>query len=150
MVHQMAHGSADFSQYRDVAYAYDQLDRLKNADDIEQDYFDEVFEYDAQGRMTVQRRDTSIAKNAGGEYAYYANTNRLKSVANGMGGTGDDRITSDASNFVYDSEGNLVEDKSKRMKISYDWRGMPVEFRLEPTGGSSDTARHYNGNHWAE
>ncbi len=25
------------------------------------------------------------------------------------------------------------------MKISYDWRGMPVEFRLEPTGSSSNT-----------
>ena len=30
--------------------------------------------------------------------------------------------------FQYDSEGNLVEDKSKDLKISYDWRGMPVEF----------------------
>ncbi|MCQ2100437.1 MAG: hypothetical protein MJZ10_09060, partial [Fibrobacter sp.] len=34
-------------------------------------------------------------------------------------------------NFVYDSEGNLIEDKSKNLKISYDWRGMPVEFRME-------------------
>ena len=42
-------------------------------------------------------------------------------------------------NFVYDSEGNLTDDKSKGLKISYDWRGMPVEFRLEPTGSSSDT-----------
>ncbi len=137
MVHELAHGNADFSQYRDVAYAYDQLNRLKNADDIEQDYFDEVFEYDAQGRMTVQRRDTSIAKNEGGEYSYYANTNRFKSVANGMGGTADDRIMSDASNFVYDSEGNLIEDKSKNMKIFYDWRGMPVEFVREADGGDS-------------
>mgnify|MGYP002624112469 CR=1 FL=1 len=137
MVHELAHGNADFGRYRDVAYAYDQLNRLTSADDVEQDYFDEVFEYDAQGRMTVQRRDTSIAKNAGGEYAYYANTNRLKSVANGMGGTADDRITSDASNFVYDSEGNLIEDKSKKMKIFYDWRGMPVEFVREADGGDS-------------
>ena len=29
------------------------------------------------------------------------------------------------------SEGNLIEDKSKSLKISYDWRGMPVEFRME-------------------
>ncbi len=137
MVHELAHGNTNFGQYRDVAYAYDQLNRLTSADDVEQDYFDEVFEYDAQGRMTVQRRDTSIAKNAGGEYAYYANTNRLKSVANGMGGTADDRIMSDANNFVYDSEGSLIEDKSKKMKISYDWRGMPVEFVREADGGDS-------------
>ena len=147
MVHELAHGNTDFTQYRDVAYTYDQLNRLTSADDVEQDYFDEVFEYDAQGRMTVQRRDTSIAKNAGGEYAYYANTNRLKSVANGMGGTADDRITSDASNFIYDSEGNLIEDKSKKMKISYDWRGMPVEFVREIENGDSlKLVMKYDGN----
>ena len=147
MVHELAHGNTDFTQYRDVAYTYDQLNRLTNANDIEQGYFDEVFKYDAQGRMTVQRRDTSIAKNVGGEYAYYANTNRLKSVANGMGGTADDRITSDASNFIYDSEGNLIEDKSKKMKIFYDWRGMPVEFVREIENGDSlKLVMKYDGN----
>lgn len=66
---------------------------------------------------------------------------------------------------MYNSEGNLTEDKylqgednknalvhfycrtvvycalrnSKRLKISYDWRGMPVEFRLEPTGSSDNS-----------
>jgi len=38
-------------------------------------------------------------------------------------------------------DGNLISDSSKGLKISYDWRGMPVEFRLEPTGSSSDTTR---------
>lgn len=33
--------------------------------------------------------------------------------------------------FQYDSEGNLIEDLSKSLKISYDWSGMPVEFRME-------------------
>ena len=33
----------------------------------------------------------------------------------------------------------MTEDKSKGLKISYDWRGMPVEFRLEPTGSFCDT-----------
>ena len=41
----------------------------------------------------------------------------------------DNRNMSDPDNFVYDSEGNLTEDKSKRLKISYDWRGMPIEFK---------------------
>ncbi len=48
-------------------------------------------------------------------------------------------------NFVYDSEGNLTEDCSKSLKISYDWRGMPTEFLMEtiaknelnPAGDSS-------------
>jgi len=48
-----------------------------------------------------------------------------------------------ADNFVYDSEGNLIEDKSERLKISYDWRGMPIEFTQYPpqenTGVSGDT-----------
>ncbi|OWV04812.1 hypothetical protein B7992_15725, partial [Fibrobacter sp. UWH1] len=39
-------------------------------------------------------------------------------------------------NFVYDSEGNLIEDRSKNLKISYDWRGMPVEFRMESKSGN--------------
>lgn len=37
----------------------------------------------------------------------------------------------DANNFDYDADGNLIEDKSKHMKMSYDWRGMPVEFIRE-------------------
>ncbi|MBR2306741.1 MAG: RHS repeat-associated core domain-containing protein [Fibrobacter sp.] len=141
MAHHLAHGNSNYGEFRDVRYTYDELNRLINVNDSKQDVFDEIFAYDAQGRIVAQRRDTSIAKNIGGEYAYYANTNRLKSVADGMGGSADERNMSDTANFVYDSEGNLVEDRSKGLKISYDWRGMPVEFRLEPTGSSSDTAR---------
>ena len=74
-----------------------------------------------------------------------------------------------SGNFVYDTTGNLIEDKylqgessknalvhfycrtavycalrnSKRLKNSYDWRGMPVEFMQylpqENTGVSGDT-----------
>lgn len=35
------------------------------------------------------------------------------------------------NNFVYDSEGNLIEDKSKKLKISYDRRDMLTEFLME-------------------
>ena len=67
--------------------------------------------------------------------------------------------------FLHNSEGNLIYGKSiqgecsenalvyfhcraavfcvlhnsKEMKILYDWRGMTVDFRLEPTGVSGDT-----------
>ena len=79
--------------------------------------------------------------------------------------------------FVYNSEGNLIEDKylqgescknalvhfycrtvvycalrnSKGLKISYDWRCMPIEFIQEPqpTGSSDNTlfrlTRAYDG-----
>jgi len=143
MVQRIAHNNRDFVQIRDVAYYYDQLNRLTKTDDLSQDYFDDIFEYDAQGRITAQRRAYRADSIQGGEYVYYDSTNRLKSVAEGMGGTGDGRDMSAGDNFVYDRDGNLVEDRSKGLKISYDWRGMPIEFIQEPqpTGSSSDTAR---------
>ena len=141
MVQRIAHNNRDFVQIRDVAYYYDQLNRLTKTDDLSQDYFDDIFEYDAQGRITAQRRAERADSAHGGEYAYYANTNRLKSVAEGMGGTGDGRDMSVGDNFVYDRDGNLVEDKSKNLTISYDWRGMPTEFTQQPSGGSSHATR---------
>ena len=45
-----------------------------------------------------------------------------------MGGTASARDMHNDNTFLYDSEGNLIEDRSKGLKISYDWRGMPVEF----------------------
>lgn len=129
MAQRIVHGNRDFVQNRDVAYYYDQQNRLTKTDDLSQDYFDDIFEYDAQGRITAQRRAYRTDSAQGGKYAYYDSTNRLKSVAEGMGGTGDGRDMSAGDNFVYDHDGNLVEDKSKQMAITYDWRGMPVEFR---------------------
>ena len=152
MVHQMAHGNSNYGELRDVQYVYDELNRLTRVDDSKQDVFDEMFTYDNQGRITAQHRAKevngkySLAQDpTGGEYSYYEKTNRLKSVADGMGGTSaSGRIMSDPSdpnNFVYDSEGNLTEDKSKGLKISYDWRGMPIEFIQEsqPTGSSGNS-----------
>ncbi len=124
-----------------MLYTYDELNRLIKVDDKKQDVFDEMFTYDDQGRITAQRRGDKVKENVGGEYSYYSKQNRLKSVAQGMGGTADSRNMEADNNFVYDSEGNLVEDKSKRLKIFYDWRGMPIEFiqQPQPTGSSSDT-----------
>ncbi|SHH87826.1 hypothetical protein SAMN05720766_13213 [Fibrobacter sp. UWH9] len=48
-----------------------------------------------------------------------------------ISGSVDNRHMSADSNFVYDSEGNLIEDKSKNLKISYDWRDMLTEFLME-------------------
>ncbi|HKM03491.1 MAG TPA: hypothetical protein VJZ04_02650, partial [Lachnospiraceae bacterium] len=51
MVHRLAHGSPNYSESRDVAYAYDMLNRLTKVEDDVEDYFDEIFNYDAQGRI---------------------------------------------------------------------------------------------------
>lgn len=120
MTHYLAHENPDYGQYRDVTYTYDILNRLVNADDHAQDQFDEIFHYDAQGRIVAQRRAGNVSNGNGGEYAYEMGSNKLKSVTSGMGGTADERNMSDTANFVYDSDGNLIEDKSKSMRISYD------------------------------
>ena len=66
----------------------------------------------------------------------------LKSVSDGMGGeSADGRIMSNPDNFEYDPKGNLIADSSKRMIISYNWRGMPVEFKLQDKEDSSDSTR---------
>jgi RHS repeat-associated protein len=152
MVHKLAHGNKNYNDLRDVRYAYDKLNRLVNVKDLKQPLFDEEFIYDSQGRIYSQRRADNINNNTGGEYIYYPNTNRLKSVTLGVGGSADNRKMDKDSNFVYDSEGNLIEDKSKSLKILYDWRGMPIEFTQtqQPTGSSSNTLfkllMRYDGN----
>jgi hypothetical protein len=71
-------------------------------------------------------KSAKVVSANGGEYSYYGGTNKLKSVADNMGGSTSYRTMSANDNFAYDRDGNLVEDKSKQMKIAYDWRGMPV------------------------
>ena len=68
----------------------------------------------------MQRRGANAKSSvtSGGEYSYEGGTNKLKSVASGMGGTtADERNMSAGSNFAYDKEGNLVADSSKRLRI---------------------------------
>ena len=137
MAHRLLHDNRNFVQVRNVAYTYDQLNRLTKTDDFDQDYFDESFAYDAQGRIAAQRRYDRADSSNGGEYSYYGGTNKLKSVADNMGGSTSYRTMSANDNFAYDRDGNLVEDKSKQMKIAYDWRGMPVEFARNTDGGDS-------------
>ena len=126
-----ADGCLIYGDLRDVRYAYDELNRLVEADDSEQEGFDEVFAYDAQGCLLYQRRGGNVGNASGGEYGYYGGTNRLMRVSDGMGGSADRRDMGTDSAFVYDRDGNLVEDRSKNLKIAYDWRGMPVEFVRE-------------------
>ena len=59
-------------------------------------------------RITSRRRGVGRGGDSetGGEYGYYAGTNKLEKVANGMGGkSAEKRKMDDAGNFVYDFEG---------------------------------------------
>ena len=127
MVHQMA--DAGLASDADMAYTYDALNRLVKADDQADGLplFDEEFDYDAQGRIVAQRRG---GVSTGGVYKYANTTNKLVSVEGSMNGGSSGRDMSASNNFVYDQEGNLIEDKSKKLFIKYDWRGMPVEFSI--------------------
>src|SRR5574344_206443 len=136
MVHTLAHGNTDYSETRDVVYAYDLMNRLTDVNDSEIDLFDETFAYDPQGRIKSQRRGANVANANGGEYAYYARSNRLEKVSIGMGGTADDRHMGADSNFVYDRDGNMTYDASKKMTVSYDYRGLPTEFAREVPSSS--------------
>src|SRR5574344_932696 len=136
MVHSLAHGNPDYSETRDVVYAYDLMNRLTNVNDADIDDFDETFAYDPQGRMTAQRRGANVADATGGEYSYYAQSDRLEKVSAGMGGTADSRGMGADSNFVYDADGNMTYDASKKMTVSYDFRGLPAEFRREVASAS--------------
>src|SRR5574344_2235130 len=146
MVHTLAHGNKYFSTFRNTGYAYDMMNRLTAVDDSEIDRFDETFSYDAQGRMTSQRREGEASDTTGGEYAYYSGTDRLEKVSSGMGGTADDRHMGADSNFVYDADGNMTYDASKKMTVSYDYRGLPTEFVREVpsssgVAGAADSVR---------
>src|SRR5574344_741722 len=137
MAHSLAHGNSAYGQERDVSYAYDLMNRLTNVDDADIDGFDETFAYDPQGRITAQRRGADAANAAGGEYDYYANTDKLKKAAAGMSAAVDaERLMNADSNFVYDADGNMTYDASKKMTVTYDWRGLPAEFRGEVTSAS--------------
>jgi len=123
------------------------MNRLVNVDDSEIDLFDETFAYDPQGRMTAQRRGANVNLASGGDYDYYANTNKLRKVSAGMSDSVDaERLMNADSNFVYDADGNMTGDKSKKMTVTYDWRGLPTEFVREvpsATGvaGEADSVR---------
>src|SRR5574344_3042434 len=60
-------------------------------------------------------------------------TNQLEKVMGSMSidDSGNKRDMSADNNFIYDRDGNMIEDKSKQMTISYDHRGLPVEFKRE-------------------
>src|SRR5574344_1881312 len=146
MAHTLAHGNTGYGQERDVSYAYDLMNRLTKVDDADMDGFDETFAYDPQGRITAQRRGADAANAAGGEYSYYAQSDRLEKVSAGMGGTADSRGMGADSNFVYDADGNMTYDASKKMTVSYDYRGLPTEFVREVpsssgVAGAADSVR---------
>jgi len=138
MAHTLAHGNTNYSENRNVVYAYDLMNRLTSVNDANMDIFDEAFAYDPQGRILSQRRGANVVNTVGGDYAYYTQSNKLEKISAGMSAAVDSaRIMSTDSNFVYDADGNMTYDASKKMKVSYDYRGLPTAFAKKELSGDS-------------
>lgn len=124
----------------DIEYFYDGVNRLiqVESDDGTAGYarYDEAFSYDNIGRIRQTRRDNSSLENFyENMYHYIEGTNRLSYVSHKQ----------TDGNYSYDQMGNMTVDESKDMDVEYDWRDMPVKFKLrEGTGNYADIKMVYD------
>ena len=75
--------------------------------------------YDAQGRLTKKKEGASNLA----EYAYGTATNRIDRIPGHL-------TKGRANTYVYDPDGNLVLDRSKKMTMDYDALGQVTAFRI--------------------
>ena len=143
------------------AYSYDQLNRLKgmdayndfdhtannwnSLDSVNSDEYKEVITYDPNGNILKYLRHGNIG---GGSqrmdslnYYYYANSNKLKRVSDnvpsgryGFNGIPDLENQSNATNYIYDSIGNLISDAGENItNIKWSVYGKILEITRTPT-----------------
>jgi RHS repeat-associated protein len=132
-------------------YGYDQLGRMKTAkaylntnagpldanEDIvasaltmaAADTLSTSMEYDLNGRITGQR-SAGVSSVDSARYTYASNSYELDKVT-GKVSTGPARDMSASGSFVYDNNGALLKDKSKKMSVVYGWDGLPVSFTVD-------------------
>jgi RHS repeat-associated protein len=113
----------------DMVYTYDKIDRLTNANNIQDsgnDNYDASFSFLDDGRI-LQKHEGDTAQSGWGDYAYKTGTNQLDSIANSP------KRWDGNPNYIYDFNGNMVFDRSKKMSVEYDWRNMPVRFNIYDT-----------------
>jgi RHS repeat-associated protein len=102
-------------------FAYDGLERLTQAGTASDPGF-ASYDYDAQGRLTRKKEGSSILP----AYVYASGKNQLDRIP----GHSNKGVT---NAYVYDPDGNLVLDRSKRMVIDYDALGQAIAFRTYQT-----------------
>jgi RHS repeat-associated protein len=101
--------------------------QLMDAEDM-----DSRLTFDDAGRIATNQNGVSAVDKA--VYSYQGNSYKLDKVSGKLSAeTG--RDASAAGTFVYDTRGRMIEDKSKKMNISYGWDDMPIEFAVD-TGDS--------------
>lgn len=117
-------------------YTYDGVNRLTAIDSkdlADNPQFTGAYTYDNAGRFN-SKQERSSNNDA---YEYYKDsqraTNRLKKA----------KTTGDGL-YIFDSRGNLIIDKEKKMHIAYDWRNMPIKFSFFndlPVGEKTSTEK---------
>jgi RHS repeat-associated protein len=113
---------------KNIGYWYDDANRLTDVfdtivDDSVHRQFDAHFSYDNTGRFIFKNEST--AQKYWGRYHYAPGSSRLSSIDSSSRQAVGGRV-----NFIYDPNGNMVLDRSKKMAILYSWQDLPVEFQL--------------------
>src|SRR5690606_34136509 len=85
--------------------------------------------YDANGRIRG-KRSGGVSSGDSAVYHYYSDSYRVERVTGKLSGTGT-RVASASGTFQYDAAGNMVEDRSKDMAISYGDDGMPTLIKAD-------------------
>ncbi|HET8735125.1 MAG TPA: DUF6443 domain-containing protein [Pricia sp.] len=134
-------------QQRSYSYQYDALNRIKKAEFsggsingiylIPEDYSLEGVDYDRNGNITSLKRYGAIGLSGGVptnmdviddlSYFYKPNSNQLIKVNDQAYGEGFKNGSNTGDDYVYDANGNMVEDKNKEITITYNHLNMPVK-----------------------
>jgi len=118
-------------------YEYDLFGQL-----LKSNYYDESRIYDGKysssttyGKdgevLSATKKDAISLQELTAEFIYESNTHKLLRVEGDLRGV----LEGEINTFTYDANGNMIEDKTKRMVIDYDWRNMPVRFKLKDVDG---------------
>lgn len=88
-----------------------------------------LMDYDLNSRISGQRSG-GVASGDSAKYTYKTNSYELDKVT-GKLSILNTRNMSATGTFAYDSNGAMVDDHSKKMRIAYGWDGLPVSFTID-------------------
>jgi RHS repeat-associated protein len=104
---------------------------LSNVDDL-----DTRVAYDIGGRI-LGKRSGGVSSGDSARYTYYGGSYRPEKVQGKLSSSSTRNAGADY-NFVYDANGNMTQDFSKRMTIAYAYDGMPSRFELRERAAWGD------------
>jgi RHS repeat-associated protein len=108
------HSTSTDSKSISESFSYDGVNRLTNVT-ASDPAFNSTFSYDDMSRITSKNEDGRNYSS----YEYDPVSNHLTSIPT-------DHDKGNPNTYVYNPNGNLVFDRSKKMVTQYDWRNLPV------------------------